>query len=143
MFCQSCGAPIDPNVRFCPRCGAAANTARAMPQPPPQPSPVPPVYAPPVQYATPPQYQQPFPPGGMVGRVPSYMPQAVLVTLLCCLPFGIVAMVKASQVNSKLAIGDWQGAMQSSASAKTWCWAGFGFGLVATLIWGAALLAGA
>ena len=67
--------------------------------------------------------------------VPTYLAQAILVTLFCCLPFGIVAIVYASQVNSKLLIGDYSGARQSSASAKTWCWVSFGLGLVFTLLY--------
>ncbi|BAU07889.1 CD225/dispanin family protein [Fischerella sp. NIES-3754] len=62
-------------------------------------------------------------------NVPTYLPQAILTTLFCCLPFGIVAIVYAAQVNSKLAAGDYEGAMQASKSAKTWCWVSFGSGL--------------
>jgi hypothetical protein len=123
MFCQTCGAQVDPNVRFCPRCGAATAST--------------PVPAQPVQYATPPQYQYQQPPQQYYppGSVPNYLAQSILVTILCCVPFGIVAIVKASQVNSKLAIGDWQGAMESSASARTWCWASLGCGIVAIVFW--------
>jgi hypothetical protein len=62
--------------------------------------------------------------------VPNYLVHAILVTLFCCLPFGIVAIVYAAQVNAKLAAGDYQGALESSKNAKIWCWVGFGFGAV-------------
>ncbi|HVE92505.1 MAG TPA: CD225/dispanin family protein [Actinomycetota bacterium] len=48
------------------------------------------------------------------------MPHAILSTLLCCMPFGIVSIVFAAQVNSKVAAGDQQGARESSANAKKW-----------------------
>jgi hypothetical protein len=66
----------------------------------------------------------------------NYLIPAILVTLCCCMPFGIVAIVFAAQVNSKLAAGDVAGAMASANNAKLWCWIGFGCGLLAALIWG-------
>ena len=68
-----------------------------------------------------PQYQQP---SGV--RPQNYMVWAILITVLgaCnCLPLitGIIAIVYASQVNSKWAIGDFAGSQASSNQAKTWC----------------------
>jgi hypothetical protein len=80
-------------------------------------------------------------------KIPNYLVQSILVTLCCCLPFGIPAIVYAAQVNSKQAAGDLAGALDSSQKAKMWCWIGFGIGLAANLVIGgiqiAALLAGA
>ncbi|KAB7762832.1 MULTISPECIES: CD225/dispanin family protein [unclassified Xanthomonas] len=45
---------------------------------------------------------------------------AILTTLFCCLPLGIVSIVYASQVNTKLAAGDVAGARDSSDKAKKW-----------------------
>ena len=42
--------------------------------------------------------------------IPNYLVQAILVTVFCCLPFGIPAIVFAAQVNSKVAAGDIHGA---------------------------------
>jgi hypothetical protein len=67
-------------------------------------------------------------------HVPNYLVQSILVTLFCCIPFGIVAIVFAAQVNSKLAAGDYQGAVESSNKAKMWSWISFGVGLVVILI---------
>jgi hypothetical protein len=52
--------------------------------------------------------------------VPNYLVHSILVTLCCCLPFGIVALVYSAQVNSKLAAGDVIGAQESSGKARTW-----------------------
>ena len=69
-----------------------------------------------------------------ISHVPNYLVQAILVTIFCCLPFGIVAIVFAAQVNSKLQVGDINGAMASSRKAKMWCWIGFGSGLALQII---------
>jgi predicted secreted protein len=42
------------------------------------------------------------------------------VTLFCCLPFGIMAIIKSAEVNSKWASGDQAGAQQSAADAGKW-----------------------
>lgn len=55
---------------------------------------------------------------------------AILATLFCCLPTGIVAIVYAAQVDSKLSAGDIAGAQASSRSAATWSWVSFGIGAV-------------
>jgi hypothetical protein len=67
-------------------------------------------------------------------KIPNYLVHAILCTLCCCLPGGIVAIVYASQVNTKQAAGDIQGAMTASANAKKWCWISFGVGIVVNLI---------
>lgn len=54
--------------------------------------------------------------------VPNYLVQAILATLFCCLPLGIVAIVYAAQVNSKLQAGDYEGAVTASEQAKKFCW---------------------
>lgn len=50
----------------------------------------------------------------------NHLVAAILTTLFCCLPLGIVSIVKSSQVNSKWQVGDYQGAMLASEEAKTW-----------------------
>ncbi len=77
-------------------------------------------------------------PAGVV--VPNYLVQAILTTLFCCLPLGIVSIVYASQVNTKLGAGDVAGAQEASANAKRFAWISFGVGLgliVLYLIFGA------
>jgi Interferon-induced transmembrane protein/zinc-ribbon domain len=63
-------------------------------------------------------------------NVPNYMVQAILLTVCCCLPFGVVAIVFAAQVNSKLAQGDLTGAMEASGKARMFCWIGLIGGVV-------------
>lgn len=71
------------------------------------------------------------PPPAVPPQVPNYLVQAILVTIFCCWPFGIPAIVFAAQVNGKLGAGDVQGAMESSRKAKMWSWISFGCGLAA------------
>lgn len=68
-------------------------------------------------------------------NVPNYLVQAILVTIFCCLPFGIPAIVFAAQVNGRLESGDYEGAVRASKQAKTWCWVSFGVGIAAVLVW--------
>jgi hypothetical protein len=56
----------------------------------------------------------------IVTKPDSYMLSAILVTLLCCLPFGIVSIVFASQVDAKFNSGDYIGAQEASNKAKSW-----------------------
>lgn len=69
----------------------------------------------------------PLPPSS---DIPNYLWQSIVVTLCCCLPFGIVAIVYAAQVKSKAGVGDYTGAQEASNKAKMWCWIGFGVGLL-------------
>ena len=52
-------------------------------------------------------------------HIPNYLVQAILVTIFCCLPLGIVAIIFAAQVNGKVAAGDIAGAQSSSRTART------------------------
>jgi len=85
---------------------------------------------------------QPRAPGAPTPTVPNYLVQAILVTLCCCVPFGIVAIVYASQVNAKLAAGDYAGAVEASQKAKTWCWVALGAGALIGLLYLFAALGG-
>ncbi|MDB6026039.1 MAG: hypothetical protein JWM68_2262 [Verrucomicrobiales bacterium] len=64
------------------------------------------------------------------GKVPNYLVQSILITLCCCLPFGIAAIIFAAQVNGKLQSGDYEGAVKSSNNAKKWCWIGLIVGII-------------
>lgn len=68
-------------------------------------------------------------------RIPNYLAQSILVTLFCCLPLGIPAIVFSAQVNGKIQAGDIQGALESSRKAKMWGWWSFGIGLVGAILY--------
>ena len=66
--------------------------------------------------------------------VPNYLWQSIVVTILCCLPLGIPAIVYATKVNTLLMQNNVPAAREASKSAKTWCWVAFGLGLVSFLL---------
>ena len=80
----------------------------------------------------------------------NWLVESILVTLFCCLPLGIVGIVFASQVNSKFAAGDYNGALRASRDAAKWTKISFWIGIAviiayfifAAIFGGLALLGG-
>ncbi len=107
MFCRQCGAPNDDNAWKCVQCGTELRAA-------PAPTPTQPV---------------------ATVTIPNYLWQSIVVTVFCCWPLGIPAIVYSAQVNSKVAKGDIEGARASSKNAKMWCWIALGTGLVIGLLY--------
>jgi len=68
-------------------------------------------------YGSPHQPGQPIP----EGTVKNYLVESILCLLCCGGVFAIPALVYAAQVNSKLAQGDYNGAVEASDNAKRWC----------------------
>ena len=58
----------------------------------------------------------------------NHLGAAILCTIVCFMPFGIVALVKAVSVNSLWALGRVDAAHRASRSARNWC-------LLAALVW--------
>ena len=59
----------------------------------------------------------------------TWLVESILVTILCCLPFGIAGIIYASRVESKFAAGDVKGAKLDSKEAGKWTKIGFFIGL--------------
>lgn len=119
MFCTNCGANNEDAARFCEKCGARMSETTSGGE----------AYG--SRTASPVTSE----------HVPNYLVQAILVTIFCCQPFGIVSIVFAAQVNGKLESGDIEAARGASQSAKRWAWVAFGVG--AALYGGVALIYGA
>jgi len=66
--------------------------------------------------------------------IPNYLWQAIVITIFCCWPLGIPAIVYAAKVDGLRARGDFQGAKSASASAKQWCWISFGSGMAIIIL---------
>jgi len=79
--------------------------------------------------------------GAPVAHAPisSYLVPAILVTVLCCVPFGIPAIIFAAKVDGLVSGGDIAGALEASRKAKTWTWISFGCGLGINLLVGVAM----
>ena len=110
MYCPNCGTQNENDAKFCGNCGRDLGAAQAQ------------VPAGSTQTFSPRQDQnRPY--------IPNHLIPAILVTLFCCIPTGIVSIVYAAQVNGKIQAGDIDGARRTSGAAKTWAWVSFGLGL--------------
>lgn len=66
--------------------------------------------------------------------VPNYLIPAI-ISVFCCWPLAIVAIIFAAQVNGKVAAGDIQGALDASKKAKLFSYISIGLGLGLGLIY--------
>lgn len=90
-------------------------------EPPLYPNPTPPEYQPNPQPQPQPQLQ-PQPQPRLEEPMPkTYLVWSVIITLVCCLIPGIVAIVYSASVSSKYYAGDVEGAKRASRNAQIWC----------------------
>ena len=113
-------------------------TPPSAPTPPPAPTPpmTPPPSTPQPPFGGPPGYGGPPSFGYGAGQPPNnYLVWAILTTILCCLPLGVVSIVFSSQVNSKWAMGDAQGALKASNNARNFAIASAVAVVVIGVVW--------
>ncbi|PJK11432.1 hypothetical protein CO614_04160 [Lysobacteraceae bacterium NML120232] len=67
-------------------------------------------------------------------NIPNHLIWAILSTLFCCLPAGIVSIVYAAKVDGLVAAGDYAAAKQASDNAKKWAMISAGVGVFVILI---------
>jgi heme/copper-type cytochrome/quinol oxidase subunit 2 len=65
----------------------------------------------------------------------NWLVESILVTILCCLPFGIVGIINAAQVSTKYASGDYAGAERASQEAGKWTKIGFWIGIAVVVLY--------
>lgn len=73
-----------------------------------------------------------------VRRPSTYLAWSIVMTLLCCMPAGIVAIIFSCRVSSKWAAGDIEAAQRASERAQLWIVLSFILGLItsfAMIIW--------
>jgi hypothetical protein len=91
------------------------------------------------QYGQPSPYgQQPYgqpPYGPPTGKPDNHLVWAILSTLFCCLPLGVVSIVFAAKVDGQWAAGDYAGAQESSRKAKSFALWAAGAGVVAVVLY--------
>ena len=114
IYCPQCGTPNADTASNCGNCQTALPRAGESPA----------AGATPQAVGAPPAPQ---------AQISNYLIPAIGVTLCCCLPGGIVAIVYAAQVNGKIQAGDLAGAKAASGNAKLWCMISAGVGLLGWL----------
>ena len=80
------------------------------------------------------QWTPPPPPTDVPANVPNYLVPAI-ISLFCCWPLAIVAIIFAAQVNGKVASGDIAGAVDASKKAKLFSFISIGIGLAIGVIY--------
>jgi hypothetical protein len=68
-------------------------------------------------------------------RPKNWLVESILVTIFCCLPFGIVGIVNAANVNSRFDTGDVAGAERASKEAGKWTKIGFFIGIASIILY--------
>jgi hypothetical protein len=60
---------------------------------------------------------------------------AIVSTVLCCWPLGVVSIIKSAKVNTLWAQGDYEGAQKSADDAKKWAiYSGIGAAVFSVII---------
>lgn len=72
----------------------------------------------------------------------TWMVESILVTILCCLPLGIVGIVNAAKVNSLYSAGKYDEALRASNEAGKWTKIGAGIGIAVYVIYFIIMLIG-
>lgn len=67
--------------------------------------------------------------------VPNHLVWAILATLFCCLPFGIVSIVYASKVDGLRLSGNLHGAIEMSDKARNWALLAMLSPLIGVVLW--------
>jgi hypothetical protein len=110
MYCTNCGSQLTPDNPACPNCGFAPGVT-----PPSVPTALPPAIKPPDPVTT--------------------LVFSILVTVFCCMPFGVVGIVYSALAMSRHGAGDYATAQRFKNNAKIWTWIAFGIGLLGIFIW--------
>jgi hypothetical protein len=72
----------------------------------------------------------------------TWLVESILVTLFCCLPFGIVGIINAAKVESTFYSGDHNAANTASTNAKQWTSFGFWIGIIGVGLYFLLIMAG-
>ncbi len=115
MYCPNCGSRNAETSSYCFSCGDAlsrGSSASTIASPPPPP--------PTATSAS----------ASAATRPENHLVKAILVTLFCCLPFGIASIVQASRVDGAFERGDHAEAVRLADKANDYANVSIGIGLV-------------
>lgn len=113
FYCTKCGTPVNGSSKFCANCGE-------------------PVVQPSDLSVTPPSVPNEVSPVGYTGSThlngkfdrpcpETHLTKAILLTIFCCWPLGIPAIINASGVSNSYIAGNYDLAVEKSEKAKKWC----------------------
>ncbi len=134
VICANCGAPISQEPQQPPQAADGSAPQNPNPniqqpnagfqqppnfgQPPSFGQPNPNFNQPPYPgYGQPPFGQPPFQQGPPINGTP-YLVWAIIITVLCCWPLGIPAIVYAAKINNLMLMGDYFGAQEAAKKSK-------------------------
>lgn len=76
-------------------------------------------------------------------RPDSHLALAIITTVMCCLPLGIVAIIKSTKVDQYYNNGDYSEARQASEDVKKFSYIGMGISAVFMVIYFILIIVGA
>lgn len=118
MYCRNCGAELPDDAKFCTNCGCSQSVAPEIRHI--------------QQYGTPYGQEKPS----------TYLGLAIAVTILCCIPFGVLAIVYASKVDDCWYSGRTEEALEYSRKARNWSVIGAVLSIVFWIVYVILVIAG-
>lgn len=111
MYCPECEIQAEEDARFCTKCGRTLSGST----------------------------EQARPANDTLrarADIPNHLVWAILTTICCCPPTGIVSIAYAAQVNGKVAAGDLTAARKASQDTQGWIWASVSIGVALAVAYG-------
>jgi hypothetical protein len=112
--CSRCGTSIPDENPACPNCGLPRFAQDHAP------------HRPQVSYIP--------PPAPLTEPVRNYLVPSIILTICCCTPFGIIAIIFAAMAASKQSSGDMAGAREAASKARLFCWLAFIIGVISYIV---------
>jgi len=73
--------------------------------------------------------------GNLPAKPNNYLALSIITTVMCCMPLGIVSIIKSTKVDGLYHEGKYQEAEETSKSAKNWAMAGIISAVVFTVLY--------
>lgn len=73
--------------------------------------------------------------GNLPAKPNNYLALSIITTVMCCMPLGIVSIIKSTKVDGLYHEGKYQEAEETSKSAKNWAMAGIISTVVFTVLY--------
>ena len=114
-YCSRCGSEVSDDQRFCSNCGAEIHTD--------------------VDYSPEMDMDESTTISSQIPDINTHLAKAIIATLICCAPVGVVAIYYAASVNGKLLKGNIEEARIASEKADKWGNWSIGVGIILGLFY--------